>query len=156
MAANDAQSHALLRFLLAASLRLIHNPHHHHARRRGVAKPQPGYIPIRRNYNRRTLSRSQPIHYHDRLRSRASIGFQPLPNQEPAAIQSRMLDCRDYGALDARQKHDYTIRNALPTTICRSRVKVSGVVTPSPVGVAMLWLKYPGPPTPSEAGEAAL
>jgi hypothetical protein len=33
------------------------------------------------------------------------------------------------------------IRNALPTTIWRSRVKVSGVVTPSPVGVAMVWLK---------------
>ncbi len=32
----------------------------------------------------------------------------------------------------------YTILNALPTTICRSRVKVSGVVMPSPVGVAML------------------
>ena len=42
------------------------------------------------------------------------------------------------------------ILSAPPTTIWRSRVKVSGVVTPSPVGVAMLWLKYPGPPTPNE------
>jgi hypothetical protein len=33
------------------------------------------------------------------------------------------------------------ILNASPTTICRSRVNVSGVVIPSPVGVAMVWLK---------------
>ena len=39
---------------------------------------------------------------------------------------------------------------------CRSRVNVSGVVTPSPVGVAMLWLRYPGPPNPSDASDDAL
>ena len=33
----------------------------------------------------------------------------------------------------------------------RCRVKVSGVVTPSPVGVAMLKLRYPSPPTPRQA-----
>ncbi len=38
----------------------------------------------------------------------------------------------------------------------RSRVNVSGVVMPSPVGVAMLWLRYPGPPKPSEASDEAL
>jgi hypothetical protein len=66
-----------------------------------------------------------------------------------------MFDRRNYSAAYARQEHGYMIRNALPTTICRSRVKVRGVVTPSPVGVAMVWLKYPGPPTPSDADEAA-
>jgi len=36
----------------------------------------------------------------------------------------------------------YTTRSAPPPiTMRRSRVKVSGVVTPSPVGVAMLWLE---------------
>ena len=38
----------------------------------------------------------------------------------------------------------------------RSRVKVIGVVTPSPVGVAMLKLRYPAPPAPSAAEHAAL
>ena len=32
-------------------------------------------------------------------------------------------------------------RIAPPMVNCRSRVKVSGVVTPSPVGVAIVWLK---------------
>jgi hypothetical protein len=36
----------------------------------------------------------------------------------------------------------YRIRKApLPITMRRCRVKVMGVVTPSPVGVAMLWLR---------------
>ena len=40
----------------------------------------------------------------------------------------------------------------LPTVVARRwRVNVSGVVTPSPVGVAMLKLKYPSPPLPSPA-----
>ena len=33
----------------------------------------------------------------------------------------------------------------------RCLVNVNGVVTPSPVGVAMLKLKYPSPPEPSDA-----
>ena len=40
----------------------------------------------------------------------------------------------------------------LPTVVeRRCRVNVSGVVTPSPVGVAMLKLRYPSPPLPSPA-----
>lgn len=35
----------------------------------------------------------------------------------------------------------YTILSAPPMVNCRSRVKVIGVVTPSPVGVAMLKLR---------------
>src|SRR5579862_4325742 len=34
----------------------------------------------------------------------------------------------------------------------RCRVNVNGVVTPSPVGVAMLKLRYPSPPRPRQAG----
>src|SRR5262245_46207648 len=45
----------------------------------------------------------------------------------------------------------YKIR-MLPTLVVRRcRVNVRGVVTPSPVGVAMLKLRYPSPPKPSDA-----
>src|ERR1700730_13884799 len=96
-----------------------------------------------------------PIDHHIRFVGNATVGLDPARDEEAASAQRCMLDGGDHGAFDARQEHSQIILNALPTIIWRSRVNVSGVVTPSPVGVAIVWLKYPGPPTPNDAGDAA-
>ena len=46
---------------------------------------------------------------------------------------------------------DQTIRSEPLMLTRRNRVKVSGLVTPSPVGVAMEKLGYPSPPLPRHA-----
>src|SRR5438132_1558395 len=52
---------------------------------------------------------------------------------------------------DRTNDQSYSTR-ILPTVVeRRCRMNVSGVVTPSPVGVAMLKLRYPSPPLPRPA-----
>ena len=65
--------------------------------------------------------------------------------QQPPALQAGMLHGRYTMTDDPADLHetplDYSTR-MLPTVVeRRCRVKVSGVVTPSPVGVAMLKLR---------------
>ena len=51
------------------------------------------------------------------LGGRAAIGLEPLRDEESAAIQRGMLYRRNDRSFNARKKHGYMIRSALPTTI---------------------------------------
>src|SRR6185369_5235576 len=101
------------------------------------------------------------------------ICHQRLDDQQLLPVQRWMLDRRVRRADNESELHDYRFASAFsPTPINfgagsrrglprmhkssinehrRSRVNVSGVVTPSPVGPAIENDKYPSPPRPSDA-----
>ena len=65
-----------------------------------------------------------------------AVRLEPPGHEEAAPLERLVLARGDERAVDAGEVHQ-TIRSAPPTVSCRSRVKVRGVVTPSPVGVAI-------------------
>ena len=76
----------------------------------------------------------------DRVAHRLSIVAQEHANQQLAPLQRRMLHCGRRVSLHQCHLHrnyPYTIRIEPDTLMRRNRVKVNGVVTPSPVGVAI-------------------
>ena len=84
------------------------------------------------------------IHQNLRFAAIAPVAFEPLRDQKTEPVESFVFDCRSQSAVDASQTtslFNNPQRPATRGTICRSRVNVSGVVTPSPVGVAMLKLR---------------
>ena len=83
------------------------------------------------------------------MRSRSTIGSaaarpwasrrRPIRSWQPARVSCRRVEVR-VPSMRARYMAQWILRAPL-IVICRSRVKVMGVVTPSPVGVAMLKLR---------------
>ena len=88
--------------------------------------------------------RAERIDQNLRLAAIAAIGLQPLRDQKPKPTESFMFDRRSQVPSNAARNIPYPFRTPLilraprPNSIWRSRVNVIGVVTPSPVGVAIL------------------
>src|SRR5262245_4305492 len=104
--------------------------------------------------------RAQPVEDEHGFPIGLAEGVLQLDNQHPLPLERRMLDRRGHRADHPPELHrgnsrfERTQTNLIPPTIAvrRWRQKVSGVVTPSPVGPAMEKERTPSPPRPSPAG----
>ena len=100
-------------------------------------------VAVRRHEDDRPMPRANRIDEHLRFADVLSSGVDPLADEQPRPGEARVFHCRCQRAVNAREVHRASrqkIRSGPTDVIIRWRVKVIGVVIPSPVGVAMLWL----------------
>ena len=82
------------------------------------------------------------------MRGRASQDNPPLPLQDSLAGGAMWMhgDGLGVGVGEASRVPPYTILNASLSVQRRMRLKLTGLVIPSPVGLAMVYEQNPSPP----------
>ena len=128
----------------------VGQPHHAPAAGRRPAELLLQDLAVVRQQDLIAPPRPQPIEREDRLAVGTAVGAFELDDQQPLPLERRVLDgrrrrCRPRGPVAWREAPPFASdgsdsqTNRIPPTIAvrRWRQKVSGVVTPSPVGVAI-------------------
>jgi hypothetical protein len=117
---------------------LVYDPHYHKASGCCVSEQFAGYVTIGGHHDRVAAPRADAVEDYERLARRAPVRFDALANEPAAALERLVTHRRGQSSVDASQVHYTILKAPAPIASWRSRVNVNGVVTPSPVGVAML------------------